>query len=716
LIFIGYTLSTKQYRLYNPKTRKLVTSRDVVFHEDCPFYKPLEQQIFCPTTVNDSRANVTFATGGDADFFPVEDDVESLSSDDDFGHIVGSEEESGEEDNGEREGQDFEEVIRTPPLVVKKTPKSQLPGQMKNTLGGYWKGSASGLRPIRKSTGGAGRSSQATSIDLALLVADGPRTITDALDGPNRRRWIEAINSELLSLEGHKTWSEVQGGKLPVGSRAISSRMVLQKKIGEDGKVARYKARLVAHGFRQREGIDYLETYSPTISFAAIRTVLSKAAMEDKEIIKLDIVTAFLESKVEEELYLRLPKEFCLGKNGNVILQSSGVGLEVSGTVQVNRGLYGLKQAGRNWYNMLEMSFIRDMRMQASKFEAGIYTTETGATIIAWVDDILLIGSAEEVQNMRTAICKRFTIKDLGNVKFFLSMLVERDRGRRVIHLSQRVYLEKILRRFRMDVCKGCATPMDVKTKLHTRREGEEAAEKVLYQEAVGSLTYAAITTRPDIAYATGLVGRFGADPSMLHWAAVKRIFRYLKDSLGLRICLGRSNDRGFGGRERGSKGKKAPITVYGDADFAGEVDGMRSTTGFVILDRYGAIVHWKSQRQKTVAKSTADAEFNATALAVEEGIWLDKLQAELYGNIENIVPISVFNDNQACIASLMNGQFRASTRHVGVRYFWLRELVREGEVTIEYLRTDEMIADGLTKGLERGKHQGFTRMLSMMS
>ena len=441
---------------------------------------------------------------------------------------------------------------------------------------------------------------------------------------------------------------------------------------------------------------------------------MSKAAIEDKEIVQLDIVTAFLESKVEEELYLRLPKEFTPSKNGNVILQSSGVGLGVSITVRLNRSLYGLKQAGRNWYDTLETYFVKDMRMRASKFEAGIYTTEAGATIIAWVDDILLIGSVEEVQNMRTAICKRFTVKDLGNVKFFLSMLVERDRGRRVIHLSQRVYLEEILKRFRMDECKGCTTPMDVKTKLHSKREGEEVAEKVLYQEAVGSLTYAAITTCPDIAYATGLVGRFSGDPSMLHWAAVKRILRYLKDSLGLRIRLGRSKDRGFGGRER--NGKKAPIIVYADADFAGEVDGMRSTTSFVILDRYGAIVHWKSQRQKTVAKSTADAEFNATTLAVEKGIWLVKIQAELYGNFEDATPISVFNDNQACIASLTNSQFRASTRHVGVRYFWLRELVQEGEVTLEYLRTDEMIADGLTKGLESGKHQGFTRMLSMMS
>jgi len=200
--------------------------------------------------------------------------------------------------------------------------------------------------------------------------------------------------------------------------------------------------------------------------------------------------------------------------------------------------------------------------MHASKFEAGIYTTLTGATIIAWVNDILLIGSAEEVQSMRSAIRRRFTIKDLGNVKFFLSMLVERDWGRHIVYLSQIVYLDMVLKRFRMGKCKGCASPMDIKAKLHAKREEEEAADKVLYQEAVRSLTYAAITTRPDIAYATGFVGRFAADPSMLHWAAVKRILGYLKDSLGLRILLERSNDRGLGGRERGKKEKKAPITV----------------------------------------------------------------------------------------------------------------------------------------------------------
>ena len=162
-----------------------------------------------------------------------------------------------------------------------------------------------------------------------------------------------------MSLEGHKTWSVVEGGKIPNDAQAISARMVLQEKIGEDRKVARYKARLVEKGLRQREGIDYFETYSPTIFFAAIQTVLSRASLENIEIVQLDIVTAFQESKVEEELYLHLPKEFGLANKKNIILNSNRIQLGVSVTVRLNRSLCGLKQAGCNWYNMLESYFTK---------------------------------------------------------------------------------------------------------------------------------------------------------------------------------------------------------------------------------------------------------------------------------------------------------------------------------------------------------------------
>ena len=254
-------VSIKQYRLYNLKLKKLITARDAVFHEDSAFYKPLEQQIICPVSTYHSIVSVSQSTREDTDFDPGLDDVETLSSND-FDYATDEEEEGEPKHSGESQCISFEEVRREPEQVVKKTPKSRAPGQMANTLGSYWRGSASGLRPIRRETGGEGRSNEAMSIDLALLVADVPRTIMDTLDGPNRTKWIEAINSKLMSLEEHKTWSMVEEGKIPKDAWAISSRMVLQEKIGEDGKVARYKARLVAHGFRQRAKIHYSETYS----------------------------------------------------------------------------------------------------------------------------------------------------------------------------------------------------------------------------------------------------------------------------------------------------------------------------------------------------------------------------------------------------------------------------------------------------------------------
>ena len=254
---------TKQYPLYDPKLKKLLMARKVFFNGHFPFYKPLEQPIFCPVSTNDSIVIVSQSTGENTDFNAGVDDVESLSSDD-FDHANDEEEEEGQHDHsGQSQRINFEEVTREPERVVMKTPKCRTSDQITNTLGSYWRGSDSGQRRIRTETGGEGRSNQGTSIDLPLLVADATRMITDALDRPNGSRWIEAINSELMSLEGHKTWSVGEEEKVPKNARAISSRMVLQEKIGQDGKVARYKAHVVAQGSQQREGIDYSKNTAP---------------------------------------------------------------------------------------------------------------------------------------------------------------------------------------------------------------------------------------------------------------------------------------------------------------------------------------------------------------------------------------------------------------------------------------------------------------------
>ena len=449
--------------------------------------------------------------------------------------------------------------------------------------------------------------------------------------------------------------------------------MVFQEKLGEHGRVERFKAHLVAHGVRQHPGVDFIETYSPTISFPAIWMVLSKAAAEDKEIVQLNNVTAFPESKIQEEIYLQLPKEFGVSSGGKIVLQD-GYNGDKSGirttnvVVQLKKTPYCLRQAGCNWYNTLESHLKTELGMESSKYKAGIYTTGSGANIIVWVDDMVLIGSKAEVTWMKSAISKRFKIKDLGNVKFFLSMLVERDRHKRWIYLSQGAYIQNVLTRFKLENSKGCLTPMDPKSKLRNRLAEEEATEKHQYQEAVGCLTYAAITTGPDITYASALVGRFSADPPTAHWAAVKRILRYLRETQE----LGRGESRAIGEVRRHSN--NAPIIVYADADFAGEVDGMRSISGFVVLDQYGTIVHWRSQRQETVAKSTADAEFNAMVFAVEEAIWLQKLQEELYGRGNG----SEEEEGRLLVSAFVTGLFLSNESTIGPVVDLLALVLRE--------------------------------------
>jgi len=188
----------------------------------------------------------------------------------------------------------------------------------------------------------------------------------------------------------------------------------------------------------------------------------------------------------------------------------------------------------------------------------------------------------------------------------------------------------------------------------------------------------------------------------------------YIRALTEHRLLLG-----GGTGKQASKQANRLVLTVYADTDFAGEINKMKSTSGFAIIDPYGASVNWRSQKQRTVAKSMTDTEFKATAIAAEEGIWLQRVQTERHPSLSSKNKqkkpyIQLFNDNQACIASLTNGKFRPSTRHVGVRSLWLKEIIETGEAEIDYIRTDEMVADGLTKALEKTKHVLFIAMLGM--
>ena len=572
LVFVGYTYTAKQYRLYDPSTKCLVKSRDVVFHGDLSFFKPEAQEIFLPFTNKIEELAVTRSLS------PIPSDI-----------LPPPPPPPG---TGREMRRPLPAWVRKPSTIShresstesrwRKTPKLSLQEpldiEMNSDLGPFWSrqegrrrarddrvpGEPSGSRiaeermsevaldrnHTREGEGeGEGEESANLIVGYALMVVNGPKSIEEALNGTHRKEWTNAINSELQCLEGQDTWSVVSTSNDTNGNLlTISSRIVLQEKLGEDGQISPYKASVVAHGFRQRPGIDFVETYSPTISFPPIRMVQLKAAVQDNEIVQLDILTAFLESEIEELIYLQLPKEFGVLSERKIVLKDVYTG-DKSGTrtanvvVQLKTSLYGLKQAGCNWYNMFESHLKDELVMKSSKHEAGFYTTECRATIIVWVDDMLLIGTKMEVRWMKSAISKRFKTKNLGNVEFFLSMLVEQDRDKKVIYLSEGAYLTSVLKRFQMENCKGCPTPMDPKCKLHNRLDQGEEADKTQYQEAVGCLTYTAITTRPDIAYASSIVVHFSSNLWIAHSTAVKRILRYLRHTQHLHLRLGRRTD-----------------------------------------------------------------------------------------------------------------------------------------------------------------------------
>ena len=245
--------------------------------------------------------------------------------------------------------------------------------------------------------------------------------------------------------------------------------------------------------------------------------------------------------------------------------------------------------------------------------------------IVLYVDDLLLIGKADEVAVVCKRIAARFDVVCLGPVKHFLGMVIERDRTKRRIYLSQSGYIERILDRVGLAKCNGVSTPLIPKEKMVPRPKdkseipnSEPQADEQRYQQAIGSLGWLAGATRPDIAYSVSLLGRFSQNPGVTHWEGVKRVFRYIAGARRFRLCLGGKPETELGEAFDG----------FADADFAGDSQ-FRSTTGYIFRLGIGAVA-WHSKKQTITALSTADAEFIASAAAIQELLWFRQLLCRL--------------------------------------------------------------------------------------
>ncbi|KAJ9557526.1 hypothetical protein OSB04_012140 [Centaurea solstitialis] len=503
-----------------------------------------------------------------------------------------------------------------------------------------------------------------------------PTSYGEAVSGNESEQWQEAMKAEMQSM-------------------AVGRKWVFKKKTDMDGNVHTFKARLVAKGFTQTHGIDYDETFSPVAMLKSIRILMAISAYFNYEIWQMDVKTAFLNGKLTEDVYMEQPEGFIDPKNPNKVCK-------------LLKSIYGLKQASRSW-NLHFDERIKEFGFAKSEFEPCVYTKFSGSIVtflVLYVDDILIIGNdVPTLQSVKTWLSKCFQMKDLGEAAYILGIKIYRNRSRRLIGLSQSTYIDKILKRFRMDESKKGFIPMQhgivlSKAQCPVSSEDQDKMKLIPYASAIGSIMYAMLCTRPDIAYSISVTSRYQQNPGEAHWVAVKNILKYMRRTKEMFLVFGGSED-------------EISVTGYTDASFQTDKDDFRSQSGYVFTLNGGAI-SWKSSKQDTIADSTTEAEYIAASDAAKEAVWLRSFITDLRVVASISRPIDIYCDNSGAVAQAKEPREHHKSRHVLRKYHLIQEIIGRGDVRICKIPTDENVADPLTKPLARTKHEGHTSSIGM--
>ncbi|KAL5858125.1 hypothetical protein ACOSQ3_005583 [Xanthoceras sorbifolium] len=639
-IFIGYPSGVKGYKLWcpDPNSPKVIISRDVVFDESAMLHPVKETSARKETYVS---SNTDAASSSKQVEFEVENEL-SLQNRVQMPTSIEEEEtpQSEEEDS----------IARHKPPRKKRRPQR---------LADY--------------------------VSFALAVAEDtntvgePSTYSEAISCDDSAKWLVAMQEEVESLHKNRTWDLV---KPPKDKKIVGCKWVFKRKEGIPGiEDAKYKARLVAKGYSQVHGVDFNDVFSPVVKHSSIRVLLALVAMHNLELEQLDVKTAFLHGELEETIYMQQPEGFEIeGKKDHVCL--------------LKKSLYGLKQSPRQWYKRFD-SFMIGHGYSRSQYDSCVYFRKlkdgSFVYLLLYVDDMLIAAKDMfELNKLKSELSGEFEMKDLGAAKKILGMEIRRDKAAGKLYLTQKSFVEKVLERFGMKNAKPVSTPLAAHFKLSAAMSPQsdndiEYMSHVPYSSAVGSLMYAMVCTRPDIAHAVSVVSRYMSNPGKEHWQAVKWIMRYLRGTTDSCLEFGRS---------------KGHLVGYVDSDYAGDLDRRRSITGYVFTLGDTAI-SWKATLQSTVALSTTEAEYMAVVEAIKEAIWMRGLFGELSLDHKVIV---VHCDSQSAIHLTKDQMFHERTKHIDVKYHFVRDIISQGDISVKKIGTADNPADMLTKSLSVSK------------
>lgn len=697
-LFLGVQDTTKGFRCYDPKLQKVVISRDIDFEDGVPFAmysgEPPRSAPRPSLLDNGTDAHNDFEDNDEArpptpraSDIPVQDEVIQEPDNSDV-PVPFSDDEPSFDAGADMDSTSDSDSVDVGPQGVRPL-ASLYKGPERGEAGGAHPGRRISKRPVSRPL--RYRDSEETSrlchlakvtdnADVAFALHDTadpelPQNVHEAWH--QNAKWHAATDNEWDSLIKNGTFHLVPRSK---GMHVLKNKWVFRVKSGDV-----HKARVTVKGCGQKQGVDYNEVFAPTAKLTSLRLILHLAAELNLEVESIDFVTAFLNGDLDEDIFMEQVPGYEDSNYPDHVLK-------------LDKSLYGLKQAPRQWFAKLRDALL-ELGFSECKSDLSIFSKHTGDTIffiVVFVDDLALVSNnTEQVCHVKAELARRFEMKDLGPLTEYLGMEVSRDRTARTITLRQEKYISKLLQKFRMEDCHGKTTPLPANHNLLEPDLKSPVLNDVPYAQLVGSLMYLMVCTRPDLAYTLSVLTRFMAEDkhTEAHWDAAKRTLRYLQHSKTWGLTF---------------KGQNKPMEAYCDASWADIRSNRHSTLGYCV--GFGSSpVSWRSKKSDTVALSSTEAEYYAGVEVAKEVKWLKELLQELQ---QPLTPTTVWCDNQSAIAMTNHPVFHARSKHIEVKYHYIRELCEAGVIVPTYISTTDNLADLLTKALPEPRHLLLTTSL----
>ena len=543
---------------------------------------------------------------------------------------------------------------------------------------------------------------------IAKITNVNPKTLQEARSRKDWAQWWNAIKYEYGALISNGTWTILE---VPNDTKLIRTKWVFVIKRDKNGNIEKYRARLVAKGFTQVMGLNYgeFEQYAPVASYGTVRLLLALGNLFNFEMEQLDVDSAYLKGRINTDVFVEIPEGLA------EYLQEMKSGLPEAAdkaaskmAMKLNKTLYGLKQSGRLWNDTFAEE-IKKHGYQRLRADQSVFIKRIKGKLIIlalYVDDILLLGEDQHVMNIaKRELMGMFEMKEQGQVEWLLGMRVDRDRRAGKIWLTQSTYVDQILEENNLCHVKPVSTPMVYEGK-EVKTEDESTKMPFNYRKVVGQLLYLSTATRPDIAVAVSKLASEVASPTPRDHARVKRVLRYLKGTKNMGVVYTATHEeRMRAGITLDAAEIRDCIRMYVDASYGDCLKTRKSRSG-VILECCGGPVLWVSKKQNCVAVSTTEAEYIAAAMGAKMLVATRQMLREIGMSSEK--EVILYEDNEACIAIANNPDSSSRTKHIDIRFHYLREQVQNKILELISCPTTSMKADLLTKPLRKDI---FTRM-----